>query len=93
MSTTSPITEADIFADIVGLDDDKFTPDVAKSVLQWKFTDRASQRMSELADRNNKGTISESERDELERYLRVGSFINIVQAKARLSLKGSEPSS
>lgn len=93
MSTTSPVTEADIFADVVGFADDKFTPDVAKSVLQWKFTDRASQRISDLADRNNKGTITENEREELERYLRVGSFINIVQAKARLSLKDSEPSS
>lgn len=93
MSTASPISEADIFADVIGLDDDKFTPDVARSVLQWKFTDRASNRMSDLADRNNKGTITDVERDELECYLRVGSFINLVQAKARLSLKDSEPSS
>jgi hypothetical protein len=93
MSATSPISEADIFADVIGPDDEKLTPDVAKSILQWKFTDRASRRMSDLADRNNKGTITVAEREELERFLRVGSFINIVQAKARLSLTGSEPSS
>ena len=43
--------------------------------------------MSDLADRNNKGTISDTEQEELDKYLRVGSFINLVQAKARLSLK------
>jgi hypothetical protein len=43
-----------------------------------------------LASRNSKGTISDEERVELEKYLRVGSFINLVQAKARLSLKRSE---
>ena len=35
---------------------------------------------------NNKGTISESERATLDKYLRVGQFLDLMQAKARLSL-------
>lgn len=92
MATTS-ITEADILADVIGFGDGNLSPDVARSFLQWKFTERAVQHIKTLADRNNKGTITDSEREVLERYLRVGSFINIVQAKARLSLKDAEPSS
>ena len=46
--------------------------------------------MTTLADLNNKGVITEPERAELERYLRVGSVINIIQAKARVSLNDAE---
>ena len=87
MSETPTITEADIFADVVAPNCGDLPPDVSRSVLQWKFTEQAAERMSTLADRSNKGVITEPEREELERYLRVGSFINIIQAKARLSLK------
>ncbi|HJT34005.1 MAG TPA: hypothetical protein VJ783_18310 [Pirellulales bacterium] len=66
------------------------TAEVAQSVLRWKFTDRAVARMNILADRNNRGTITAQERQDLEKYLRVGSLINIVQAKARLSLKSAD---
>jgi hypothetical protein len=34
-------------------------------------------------------TMTEADREELERYLRVGNFVNVVQAKARLSLAKS----
>ena len=93
MSDAPTITEADILTDIIAPDHGDLAPDVANSVLRWKFTDRAAARMSELADRNNQGTISDTEREELDKYLRVGSFINLVQAKARLSLKQTQPPS
>ena len=47
---------------------------------------RATVHINKLAQRNQTGTISAVEREELERYLRVGSFLNVLQAKARLSL-------
>lgn len=81
------ITEVDIMADVIGPEHGDFSPEVAKSILRWKFTDRAAARMTELADRNSRGTLTASEREELDKYLRVGSFVNLVQAKARLSLR------
>jgi len=42
--------------------------------------------MNDLAEKARQGTLSEAERDELDRYLRVGSFLNLIQAKARKSL-------
>lgn len=91
MADAPTITESDILADIIAPDQGNLTPEVARSVLCWKFTDRALGRMNDLADRNRKGTISAEERQDLEKYLRVGSLINIVQAKARLSLESTGP--
>jgi hypothetical protein len=46
-------------------------------------------RMNELGERNRQGTLSETNRGELEKYLHVGHFLNIVQAKARVCLSAS----
>lgn len=83
------VSEADILRDVLGGEQGDLSPEVARSMLGWKFTERATARMTQLASRNNEGTITDEERAELEKYLRVGSFINLVQAKARLSLKKS----
>jgi hypothetical protein len=40
-----------------------------------------------LVTRNQADALTPAERSELESYLRVGSFIELLQAKARLSLK------
>jgi len=87
MSQTSTITEVDIMSDVIAPERGDLPPDVAASILRWKFTDRAIARMPELAARNNRGSITQPEREELDKYLRVGSFINVVQAKARVSLR------
>lgn len=89
MGETPTITESEILADVIVPDRGDLTAEVAQSVLRWKFTDRAVARMNDLADRNNKGTITAEERQDLEKYLRVGNLINILQAKARLSLNSA----
>jgi hypothetical protein len=83
------ITESEILADVIAPDNGDLTPEVAQSVLRWRFTEGAVARMNDLADRNSKGTITLEERQDLEKYLRVGSLINILQAKARLSLNSA----
>ena len=62
-------------------------PEVARTILEWKFSATAVTRMNRLAQRNRDGTITPVERDELEKFIRVGSLINLVQAKARLALR------
>ena len=90
MSETPTISEFEILADVIAPDQGDLTPDVARSLLRWKFTERALAHMNELADRNGKGVATATERQDLEKYLRVGSLINILQAKARLSLKADD---
>jgi hypothetical protein len=45
--------------------------------------------MRGLLQKNNRGTITGEERVVLERYLRVGRFLDLLQAKARVSLQHS----
>ena len=49
MSEAPTITEADILKDIIDPDHGDMARDVANSILQWKFTDRAAARMSDCA--------------------------------------------
>ena len=84
------LTEAEILADVLAPDQGDLSVEIAQAVLRWKFSRRATAQINKLAQRNQNGTISAAEREELERYLRVGSFLNLLQAKARRSLASSE---
>jgi uncharacterized protein YnzC (UPF0291/DUF896 family) len=86
------ISEVDILAEVVAPDQPGLTPASARALLELRFNDRATHRMNELAEKNRKGEITESERSEMDKYIRVGAFLNLMQAKARLSLEGIEPS-
>jgi hypothetical protein len=52
-----------------------------------QFSEEARAAIRTLLEKGNQGTLSESERAALGRYLRVGQFIDLLQAKARLSLQ------
>jgi hypothetical protein len=86
-STSESITEADILSAVVGVQDADLSTEAARSLIGLHFRDDAVGRMNELADRNRRGELSAAEQSELEKYLRVGTFLNLIQAKARLSLE------
>ena len=79
-------TEADILNEMVSLDGSDLPPEGARALLTLRFTPRAISRMDELAAKNRDAAISSLEREEMEKYMRVGNFLSIVKAKARLSL-------
>lgn len=79
-------SDSEIFARVIAADE-ALPPNVARSVLAWKFPEPDLERVRKLQEKNNAGTISEAERRELESYVRVGQFVAVMQAKARLSLK------
>ena len=62
-------------------------PESARAVLSIKFTADDEERMGELMDRNNQGILTARELAEMEGYHRVGTFLGVLQAKARLHLK------
>jgi len=47
--------------------------------------------MEELAAMNRVDAISPSEREEMEKFMRVGNFLSVIKAKARLSLTRQGP--
>jgi hypothetical protein len=85
-STIEPPADSDIFARVIGTGN-PMPRAVARRVLAWKFPAKDVKRIRRLQEKNNAGTISESEYRELESYVRVGQFVAVVQTQARLSLK------
>jgi uncharacterized protein YnzC (UPF0291/DUF896 family) len=87
--TPNTITEADILAHVIAPDQPGLSPESARAILALKFDQAALERMNDLAEKNRVDTLSEAERVEveMEKYLRVGQFLNLLQAKARVSLR------
>ena len=87
MSISPTISEADILEDLMPTSQPGLKPELARFLLNLKFNRKATQHIRRLLRRNNRGTIDAQERLLLERYLRVGQFLDLLQAKARLSLE------
>lgn len=83
MSTTTVEFDSSILERLV------VSPDSAEAVLSMKFSPEDEEHMRELLDRNNKGTITEEERQQMESYRRIGTFLGILQARARLYLNNA----
>jgi hypothetical protein len=82
----SEITEADILSEIVAPGKPDLPADTARSMLELRFSQQAVEHMNVLAEKNRQDSLSPSERTALERYQRVGNFLNLLHAKARNSL-------
>lgn len=86
------LTEADILEKVVSPNVADLTPEAARSLLDFKFDSPTTKRIRQLLQKNNRGTISADERIILQKYLRVGQFLDLIHAKARLSLLDSDSS-
>ena len=80
------MTEAEIFEEIISPARSRLTPETARFLLDMKFSKEATKRIRQLLQKNNRGRITADERITLEKYLRVGQFLDLVQAKAKLLL-------
>jgi hypothetical protein len=89
MAESTVITEADILDQIVVSDEPGLRPEVARSILDLRFNSDADSRIKALLKKKNAGKITDPESAELDKYLRVGQFIDLLQAKARLSLRSA----
>jgi hypothetical protein len=83
MTPTTTISEADILEEVLSDTMAHLHPDAARSFLSFKFKPNTTKRIRTLLRKNNRGRISAEERITLERYLRVGQFLDLLQAKAR----------
>ena len=84
------MTEADILSDVIAPGQAGLDAGAARAILALGFNHHATSRIRHLLDANNRGALTESERAELDRYLRVGQFLDLMQAKARVSLGDAE---
>jgi hypothetical protein len=80
-------SEASILARVIQPDHHNLPLAAARVILKFQFNSDDRQRMHELATKNQDGKLSSTEQQELEGYLRVGRLLDLLGAKARLSLK------
>jgi hypothetical protein len=65
---------------------DVMTKDVAERLLAFRPDSAVQERIEQLAERANEGTLSAEEREEYEGYSRANKFIATLQSQARKRL-------
>jgi hypothetical protein len=64
-------------------------PAVARQLLKFGFSDEDKAHMHDLAVRNQAGSLSAKEEQELHSYANAGCLLGILHSKARQALKKS----
>ncbi|MCI0538822.1 MAG: hypothetical protein L0Z50_26755 [Verrucomicrobiales bacterium] len=59
----------------------------AEEILKVRFPERDVERMSALIEKAQEGHLTEQEKVEADCYSRVGHFLEVLQSRARISLK------
>jgi hypothetical protein len=79
--------EAAILARVIRPDQGDLPPEAARAILQFTFSKADRDHMHDLAVKNQRGTLTPQEEQELASYRRVGRLLDLLGAKARLALK------
>ena len=87
MPPEATLSAAEILTEVVDPGFPNLSRDAAREFLTLRFNDAATTRIRDLLQKNNAGTISPSEKSTLENYLRVGELLDLLQVKARLTLR------
>ncbi|MGO9597232.1 MAG: hypothetical protein ACLP7Q_04345 [Isosphaeraceae bacterium] len=86
--SATPTTEAAIIARIIHPERADLSNDAAQAVLRLFSIDQADlDRMHDLAVKNQDDALTPAEKVELESYIRVSYLVDLMHAKARLSLQ------
>src|SRR5690349_1185646 len=80
-------TEAAILTRILGSDQKTMTQEIAQYLLAMKLPASDEERVNELSAKAREGSLTEAETQELDGYLHVGSFLSVLQVRARRLLK------
>jgi len=84
---TEGSTEAAILSRLIRPERDDLTKEAAQALLRLAFERRDLDRMHELVTRNQEDALTPAEQGELESYLRISSFLDLMHAKARRSVR------
>jgi hypothetical protein len=83
-------SEVAILSRVLEPDKPTLSPQGARDILALDFGPADKERMRELSAKARAGTLAPDERVAIGNYERVGHLLNIMQSKARRSLK-SQP--
>jgi hypothetical protein len=84
---TPTSSEAAILSRVIQGSKLTLTPEAARALLDLGFTEEDKQKMHELAVKNQQGRLSQEEEGDLDSYVRIGRFLDLLSAKAAQSLK------
>jgi len=84
--TLGPSREAAIWARLMEAPTGKLSPEAAEYILSIGFDQSDRDRMEQLAERSEAGTLTDEDRAELDSYLHVGNLLAVMQSRARLAL-------
>jgi hypothetical protein len=79
--------DAAVLARLIRPNDDDLPAAEAKALLNIRFSKSDLDRIHKLVTKNQENTLSPDEKADLESYLRVSAFVDLMHAKARRSLK------
>ena len=79
-------TEAVILSRLIQSEQDDYSPSAAEALLRLRLTQQDIDRLHAPVAKNQADALTKTEKAELESYLRVSSFLDLMHAKARSSL-------
>jgi hypothetical protein len=85
--TLASHTEAAILSRLIHPERDDLSDEAAKALLHFDFDREDLERIHLLVTKNQDGALVPAEKTELESYLRISSFLDLMHAKARRFLK------
>ncbi len=83
----TPDHGAEILARVINPGQGGMPAQAAREMLGFKLPSHDRDRVNELAAKGREGTLGSEERTELDEYERVTAMLELMQSKARLSLK------
>ena len=85
-----PNTEAAIWARVIHPSGNLTAP-VARALLKLEFSDDDKERMHELSQKAQEGSLTPDEQFEIDNFERVGNMLAILKSQSRKLLKHASP--
>lgn len=82
--------EAEVWARLMKAQKTQLSPEAAEYLLSIELAESDRNRLEQLAENSEAGTLTDEERGEFEGYLHVGNLLAVMQSKARVVL-GRKP--
>ena len=91
MSMVTAESEAEIWSRTIQPENGNWSAEAARALLALKLPAADVERVNELSAKAREGTLTPDESRELDNYLNVGRTLELLKAKARLSLRQATP--
>lgn len=86
MTSSTYSSEAAILTRVIKPTGKTLPAPVARAILALEFDEPDRLRMHDLAEKNQAGSLTAHEKADLDAYVRVGLLLDLLRAKAELSL-------